>query len=203
MIIGVIPARFASTRLPGKLLADLGGQSVLERTWRKAKEAVTLDRIIIAAGDERISESAREFGGEVVEVFDDLQSGSDRIFRAVENLEKSSIGTVDDDSVEFNIIVNIQGDEPFLDPTTIDRTVERLQLDSKAQVATPAAPISTPEDFANPAVVKVVMDATEYAMYFSRSPIPYGWNSLYNSVHTEITAYHHIGLYAYRRSALR
>lgn len=196
MIIGVIPARFDSTRLPGKLLADLGGLSVLERTWSQALKAGTLDRVVIAAGDEHISIAARRFGAEVVEVFDDLPSGSDRIYRAVQILETNGNPT------EFDIIVNIQGDEPFLDPTTIDRTVERLEIDREAQVATPASPIITPAEFADPTVVKVVMDSSEYAMYFSRSPIPYGWDGPDNPVHTEKTTYHHIGLYAYRRSAL-
>ncbi|NQT34987.1 3-deoxy-manno-octulosonate cytidylyltransferase [bacterium] len=187
-VIGLIPARYASTRFPGKLLADLNGKPVLQWTWEKACEAESLDRVIIASGDEKITVAARDFGAEVIDVFEDCASGSDRIARALHQLE--------DDGERFDIVVNIQGDEPLLDPATIDKVVERLLSDPEAGVATSATPIRTEGEYRDSSVVKVVMDKSGRSLYFSRSPIPHGWNS------REGVAYCHIGLYAFRRDVL-
>ena len=139
LVIGVIPARYGSTRFPGKLLADLYGKPVLQWTWESALRAKTLDRLIIAAADEKIADAAHGFGAHVVEVFDDLPSGSDRVWRAIKKLEKQH-----DSSFILHpssLIINIQGDEPLIDPATIDAVVERLTADSEADAATPATPI--------------------------------------------------------------
>ncbi len=186
--IGIIPARFDSTRLPGKLLKDLAGQSVLERTWHRAQKASLIDRVVIAAGDKKIADAARQFGADVVEVFEDVPSGSDRIYRALAKLYP--------DVDKPDIVVNIQGDEPFLSPETVDEAVRKLTEDSGAGVATAITPISELEEFTDPAAVKVVTDGVDHAMYFSRSPIPYGWRAGAEG------AFRHIGLYVYRTEAL-
>ncbi len=188
MIVGIIPARYASTRFPGKLLADLHGQSVLERTWRRATGARLLDRLIIAAGDEKIAIAARNFSAEVVDIFKDCASGSDRIAEAIVQIERNG--------ESFDIVVNIQGDEPLIKSTTIDKVIERLKADPQAGVTTPVTPIKSVEEYNDPSVVKVVLDTSGHALYFSRAPIPYGWDGKAR------IAYRHIGLYAYRRDVL-
>ena len=183
-IIGIIPARFDAVRLPGKLLMDVGGKSVLERTWRRASAAESLDRVIIASGDEKISRASRNFGAEVVDVYDELPSGSDRIARAAMKLYPGDIKPV--------IVVNVQGDEPLLDPRTVDEVVERLQEDELAGVATAVAQIRSEEEYRDASVVKVTIDRFSRAIYFSRAPLPYGWKA------GTPGAFRHIGLYAYR-----
>ena len=188
LTIGVIPARYTSERFPGKLLADLNGRSVLEWTWRNAGRAALLDRLIITAADEKIAEAARAFGADVEEVFKDCSSGSDRIAEAVLQLERRG--------ESFDTVVNIQGDEPLLGPGTINATIERLLSDPEAGVATAVTPIKNEEEYGDPSVVKVVLDASGRAVYFSRASIPHGWDG---SSHV---AYHHIGLYVYRKRVL-
>lgn len=186
MVIGLIPARYASKRFPGKLLADLAGKTVLQWTWQRCLEAKSLDKVVIAAGDEKIAANVRGFGADVIEIFKECSSGSDRIAKAVQELERSG--------EKFEIVVNIQGDEPLLDPRIIDLTVERLKSDPKAGVVTPVVLIHSPEEYFDTSVVKVVVDANGRALYFSRASIPYGFDK-------EIT-YKHIGLYAYWREVL-
>ncbi len=189
MIVGIIPARYDSTRFPGKLLADLNGKPVLERTWSQVKKAISFDRVIIAAGDAMIASAARRFGAEVIELYDDVPSGSDRIWKAVEKLKLNY------QTPEF--IVNIQGDEPFIRPDTIDSIVEKLESDPTVSVATAAAIIKYEEEYLSESVVKVVIDNADDALYFSRSPIPHGWS-------TELkNAYRHLGIYAYKYQALK
>jgi len=188
VIVGAIPARYASTRFPGKLLADLHGRSVLERTWRRASRSASLDRLVIAAGDEVIASAARGFGAEVIELFQDFNSGSDRIAEAVRRLE--------DDAGRCDIVVNVQGDEPMLDPETVDKTVARLKDDPSAGAATPVTPIRSADEFNDPSAVKAVLDEAGRALYFSRAAVPRGWDG------ADRTAFRHIGLYAYRRNVL-
>lgn len=189
MIIGVIPARYASTRFPGKLLADLHGKPVLQWTWEWACKAESLDKVVIAAGDEKIASAAAGFGAEVVNVFKDYASGSDRIADAVQQLEAGG------DSYE--IVVNIQGDEPLLNPEHIDQAVKRLQSDTEAGVATLIAEIEDEHEFNEHSLVKAVIDKQGRALYFSRAPIPF------TKEFTPGSAYKHIGLYVYRRQVLK
>lgn len=184
MIYGVIPARFASVRFPGKLLADLNGKSVLERTWRAAAKSSKLGKLIIAAGDERVGNAAREFGAEVVDVFDDFNSGSDRIAAAMKKLETAP-GPDD-------IIVNIQGDEPLIGYKTIDKIASLLSDRPSAGVTTACSLIQDEDEYNNPNVVKVVLDKELNALYFSRASIPDGWRKNNGG------SYRHIGIYAYR-----
>jgi 3-deoxy-manno-octulosonate cytidylyltransferase (CMP-KDO synthetase) len=194
LIVGIIPARFASTRFPGKLLADLNGRPVLQWTWERASRAKSLDRLMIAAADEKIARAARAFGAEVIDVFKDYSSGSDRIAEAVRQLEKRG--------ERIEIVVNIQGDEPLLDPAVIDAVVERLIADPDAGVATAAAPINSEEDYLAPSCVKVVIDARGHALYFSRAPVPAGWKSGRTDI-SGCPSYRHIGIYAYRAEVLK
>lgn len=181
--LGIIPARYSSQRLPGKLLKELKGYSVLERTWRQTCKAENLDRVIIAAADERIAQASKEFGAEVVEVFIDCPSGTDRIARAVELLFPGN--------QKPSVIVNIQGDEPLINPKTIDAVVELMLLDNSAEVVTCRTVINSDVELNDPAAVKVVVDKNGKALYFSRSAVPHGW------VNGENCAFRHVGLYAF------
>ncbi len=187
MNIGIIPARYDSSRFPGKLLADLDGITVLERTWRDVCKAESLDKVVIASGDERISNAARDFNADVIDVFSACKTGSDRIAKALDQLD-----AVDD----YDIIVNVQGDEPFIEANTIDSTVRLLISHPEAGVATAITPFANKSQFANPSAVKAVIDNNNFVMYFSRESIPYGWEG------SAGVAYQHLGLYAYRRNVL-
>ena len=206
MVIGVIPARFASTRFPGKLLADLNGKPVLQWTWEAALKAKLLDRVVIAAADGKIFNAAKRFGGEVVKVFEELPSGSDRVWRAYCRLQIADCRLRSESTInnqQSTIIVNIQGDEPMLDPKTVDAVVRRLQNDPEAGVATAVALIRSKRDYEDPSVVKVVMTAGCRVLYFSRSPIPHGWTPKSRIQNPKSpTAFRHIGIYAYRCEAL-
>ncbi len=187
-VVGIIPARYASTRLPGKLLLDICGKSVLERTWLQACKANTIDKVLIAAGDEEISKAAKSFGAEVVECFGSFATGSDRIAFGVE--QQYGERNYPD------LIVNIQGDEPLLNPGTVDSVVNCLKNDQLAGVSTAITKISSKAEYLDPSAVKVVVDSKYRAMYFSRSPIPAGCE-----INTK-TAFRHIGLYVYRSPVL-
>ena len=181
--IGVIPARLGSTRFPGKVLADIAGKSMIQHVWDGAKKSKLLDDLIIACDDEKILKVAKSFGAKAVLTSGDHSSGSDRIAEAVENLD-------------VDIIVNIQADEPFIQPSVIDHLVEVLKSDASSVMATVVKIIENPEDCQNPNVVKVVLDDQKNALYFSRSLIPY------NRGKEKIAYYKHLGIYAYRKDFL-
>lgn len=196
--VGVIPARYGSSRLPGKPLAVLQGKPLLYHVYHRASRARTLERVLIATDDERIFSSARSFGAEVVMTRKDHRSGTDRISEAAAN-------------IRADVVVNIQGDEPLIEHTAIDRAVELL-ADRDAGMSTLKMPIEQMEDLWNPNVVKVVTDHRGYAVYFSRAPIPYPRvKELPNVSLRELLRqrpellrhfFRHIGLYAYRRELL-
>jgi 3-deoxy-manno-octulosonate cytidylyltransferase (CMP-KDO synthetase) len=183
-VVGVIPARYGSSRLPGKALVDLQGKPLLYHVYRRSSRARSLNRVLIATDDERIHETALAFGAESVMTGKGHRSGTDRIAEAIQDLAA-------------DIVVNIQGDEPLIDFLAIDQVVALLQEDSAADMATLKAPISSIVDLGNPNVVKVVTDEKGYALYFSREPIPYLRKKEDLSQH-----YRHVGLYAYRRDFL-
>ncbi|MGW6289861.1 3-deoxy-manno-octulosonate cytidylyltransferase [Streptomyces sp. NPDC055107] len=183
LVLGVIPARFASTRLPGKVLLDIGGRTMLEHVWRGAQLARCLDRVLIATDDERIATTAASFGADVTMTSPTHTCGTDRVAEAAS-------------AVSSDIVVNIQGDEPLLDPAWIDQLVPALRHDTDAAMATIACPLHDQEQAADPNVVKVVSDARSHALYFSRHSIPHDRH------HTGITRYRHVGLYAYRTTFL-
>ncbi len=188
--LGVIPARYASTRFPGKALALLCGKPIVEWVWRQAKKARLLDDVWIATDDERIAAAARSFGAKAVMTSPDCPSGSDRIAEAARD-------------VEVELIANIQGDEPLISPRTIDRAVQALLDDPSASVSTPRAPIGSREEFENPNVVKVVTDRRGRALYFSRSPIPsLARAAVSDSAAAPPNVFKHPGFYVYRKAAL-
>jgi 3-deoxy-manno-octulosonate cytidylyltransferase (CMP-KDO synthetase) len=184
-VVGVIPARYGSSRLPGKALADLQGKPLLYHVYRRSSRARSLNRVLIATDDERIHQAALAFGAESVMTGKEHRSGTDRIAEAIQDMAA-------------DIVVNIQGDEPLIDFQGIDQVVALLQEDSAADMATLKAPISSVEDLVNPNVVKVVTDEKGYALYFSRAPIPYRKKEGDLRRHF----YRHVGLYAYRREYL-
>ncbi|NTV53466.1 MAG: 3-deoxy-manno-octulosonate cytidylyltransferase, partial [Candidatus Firestonebacteria bacterium] len=151
-IFGIIPARFASTRLPGKPLADIGGRTLIEHVWRRAGRAKTLDRVIVATDDARIAAEVKRFGGEAVMTPVACASGTDRLAVVAKK-------------IDCDIVVNIQGDEPFILPATIDRLCAPLVKDKTLLMSTLAAPLPT-EDYSNPNAVKVVCDLQGNALYF-------------------------------------
>lgn len=191
MIVGIIPARFASTRLMGKPLADIGGKPMIQHTYNSAKKSKLLDKVIIAVDDEKVLQVVKNFGAEAYMTPKDCASGSDRIAFVAEKIP------------DAEIIVNIQGDEPFIKGKMIDQAIEPLWIDNKVSLSTLARRISNVEEMKSPAVVKVVFDYHNYAMYFSRSPIPFVRDARTNLEKVQSAdIYKHIGLYVYRRETL-
>lgn len=182
----LIPARMASTRLPGKLLADIGGRSLLEWVWRRAR-GCAVDDCIIATDDEAIVVAAHGFGARVLRTRADHLSGTDRLAEAVELLE------LDDTTV----VVNLQGDEPLMPQACLEQVAGLLEVDREADMATLWTPVSGPGDAASPNVVKVVCAADGRALYFSRAGIPHDRDG------TGAALRRHVGLYAYRAGRLR
>ena len=186
-ILGVIPARYASSRFPGKALVSIAGKTMLQHVWERANEARYLTSIVIATDDERIRDAARSFGARVVMTREDHLSGTDRV---------AEVASAHD----ANWIVNIQGDEPTLDPSAIDATILGMLDQEEAHLApmgTLKTPILQSEIAHDPNVVKVVTDKHGNAIYFSRSPIPYVRQSGDSTPY-----YKHIGLYIYERDFL-
>lgn len=197
--VGVIPARYGSSRLPGKMLADLQGRPLLFHVFRRASRAHRLKQVLIATDDVRIADAAREFGAEVVMTRTDHRSGTDRIAEAVRNLSA-------------DVVVNIQGDEPLIDAHAIDQAVDLLDRNPDAEMSTLQSPILDPAELWNPNVVKVVTDQNGYALYFSRGPVPYprvkdmpraDLKEVLVKKPELLKVFHrHLGLYAYRRDFL-
>ena len=180
--VGVIPARYGSTRFPGKALAAIAGRPMIQRVWEGARQAKRLSRVIVATDDERIASVCRDFGAEVAMTRADHPTGSDRLAEVA--------ATLDEDAV-----VNIQGDEPLIEGFVIDACVEALEADPDAPMATCVHRLD-PADAADPNRVKVVLDRNGRALYFSRAAIPYARDEAPRA------AWQHIGLYAYRRPFL-
>lgn len=188
-IVTIIPARYGSTRLPGKPLIDLGGKPMIQHVYEQARRASLVDQTIVAADDTRVTDAVRKFGGEAVLTPSELASGSDRVAYVARTLSDASL------------IVNVQGDEPLLDPTMIDEAVQPLIDDPSTPVGTLVKLIDSVEDLTNPNIVKVVVDAGGFAMYFSRAPIPFRWN--HEELLTRGLFYKHIGLYVFRKEFLQ
>ncbi len=191
MILGIIPARFASSRLFGKILADIGGKPMIQHTYENAKKSNLLNEVVIAVDDTKVASIAEGFGAKVMMTPKDLQSGSDRAANVLGNYP------------DAEIVVNIQADEPFIKSIMIDQAIEPLLFDKKVNVSTLAKRIEAVEDLRAPSVVKVVFDYNNFAMYFSRSPIPFVRDAKTNSEKIQIAEiYKHIGLYVFRREYL-
>lgn len=179
----MIPARMASTRLPGKPMAMIGDAPMIVHCYRRAVES-GLARVVIACDHPDIAAAIKEEGGEAILTNPDLPSGSDRIYTALQELENAD---------DHEIIINLQGDMPTIDPAIIAQVLTPLEKDDACDIATLAAEISTEEEKQNPAVVKLAHAQDGRALYFSRQLIPHGQGP----------HYHHIGIYAYRRNALQ
>ncbi len=200
LVIAIIPARYASTRLEGKLLLPINGKPLILHTLEQAKKAKNINRVIVATDDERILQAVHAHGHEAVLTSANHQSGSDRIAEVAETLPKNSI------------IVNVQGDEPMISPTTIERAVETILSDETADIVTTCEKITDYRDVLSPDVVKVVVDENDFALYFSRSPIPFPrdavkkFGTLENALQNEPSLIanfrKHTGLYVYRREFL-
>jgi 3-deoxy-manno-octulosonate cytidylyltransferase (CMP-KDO synthetase) len=182
-VVGMIPARYASSRLPGKPLAPILGKSMIQRVYERCLAASVLDAVCVATDDERIARVVEGFGARAVMTSPDHASGTDRLAEAVL-------------SVDADVVVNIQGDQPFIDPVMIEEATRPLLDDPSLPMCTLMHPIHRPEDLQDPGVVKTVVDRNGYALYFSRSLIPYPQNDVSHSV------YEHVGLYVYRRDFL-
>jgi len=190
MVVGVIPSRFASQRLPAKPLVDLLGKPMVQRVYEQAKKSKLLDRVVVATDDSRIEEAVRRFGGDVMLTSQDIASGSDRV-AAVALL------------TEGEIFVNIQGDEPLIAPEMIDQGVQLLLDDTSAPVGTLVKQITLKEELLNPNVVKVVLDRDGNALYFSRSIVPFVRGEADERTWLDRhTFYKHIGMYIFRRKFL-
>ena len=188
-IIGIIPARYGSTRFPGKPLAMIGGKTMIRRTWERAAQS-SLDAVAVATDDQRIFDEVLGFGGQAVMTRADHRSGTDRCCEALDKMG------------DYDAVVNIQGDEPFIDPGHIDRVADLIRLPD-VRLATLAKPIKTAESLLSSHCVKVVFDREGNALYFSRSPLP-NVRGASSSEWLQMTDYYqHIGLYAYKSEALR
>lgn len=182
--VAIIPARYQSSRLPGKALADIAGLPMIQHVYRRAAAAASISRVIVATDDRRIMEVVLAFGGEAVLTAASHQSGTDRLAEVAASLD-------------CHVVVNVQGDEPVLAPDTIDAAVEPFTTDPALEMSTLRRRIVDPGEFANPNVTKVVVDGGGFAMYFSRAAIPFTRQG-----QPAAAAWAHVGLYVYRRDTL-
>ena len=183
-IIGVIPARYGSKRFPGKPLVIIKGKPMIQHVWEQASHSKYLDKVIIATDDRRIFDMVKEFGGYVVMTSKKHKSGTERVYEAVEK-------------IPCDIVVNIQGDEPFIHPENIDLVIKQI-LVKKRNAATLCCRIIKKREIEDPNIVKVIVDKNHDAVYFSRYPIPYNRNKNRN-----VKYFKHIGLYAYNKIFLK
>ena len=193
-ITAVIPARYASTRFEGKALADILGKPMIQHVYERTTRAALVDEVIVATDDERIAACVRGFGGRALMTARDHETGTDRLAEVAAGLD-------------VEIIVNVQGDEPLIEPAMIDEAIRPLVDDPTVLMATLKSRIKTLHDFLSPNVVKVVTDWEGNALYFSRSPLPFfrdKWNDLKDEAFAagRLLCYKHVGLYVYRRSFL-
>ncbi|HEV8663714.1 MAG TPA: 3-deoxy-manno-octulosonate cytidylyltransferase [Candidatus Methylomirabilis sp.] len=185
-VIAVIPARYASSRFPGKVLADLAGKPMVQHVAERAAQAKSVHRVLVATDDERIAAAVRAFGAEAVLTDPHHPSGTDRIAEAIRE-------------VACDVVVNVQGDEPLLPPQMVDEAVEPFFADPALEMGTVCRQIEDPRDLTDPNVVKVVRDLEGYALYFSRAPVPHSRDSQRGAGARPCK---HIGLYVYRRAFL-
>jgi len=201
--IGIIPARWKASRFEGKVLAELLGKPLIQHVWERSKESRSLDDLIIATDSEEVIKVVKGFGGKAVYTSKDQPSGTDRIAEVV-------------NPIDVKVVVNIQGDEPLIHHSIIDNLANTLLENKDIPMATVVKKIDSPKEILNPSVVKVVLDRNGYALYFSRSPIPYireeddqrsfldihSWFSGREVEKTTFQYYKHIGIYAYTKDFL-
>lgn len=185
-ILAVIPARYASTRFPGKPLVEIQGKPMIQHVWERVNGLSSIAKVIIATDDERIQQAAQAFGAEVRMTSPEHPSGTDRIWEVAQNLP------------QFDWVLNVQGDEPFINPTHLQAAMDAIHKHPDAAIITLITPIQDADSWRDPNLVKAVLAGNNRALYFSRSPVPYHRDEPEVPAH----AYRHIGLYLYRRSAL-
>jgi len=193
-ITAIIPARYASTRFEGKALADILGKPMVQHVYERTARAALVSEVIVATDDERIVAAVKAFGGRVEMTDKGHETGTDRLAEVAARLDS-------------DIIVNVQGDEPLIEPAMIDQAIRPLVDDPAVPMATLKSRIKSLHDFLSPNVVKVVTDGTGCALYFSRSPLPFfrdKWNDLKDDSFAagKLLCYKHVGLYVYRREFL-
>jgi 3-deoxy-manno-octulosonate cytidylyltransferase (CMP-KDO synthetase) len=184
--VAVIPARYESSRFPGKPLAQIAGRAMIERVYEQTKKAKRIARVVVATDDERIAQAVKSFGGEAMMTRKDHHCGTERVAEVAAHFSAA-------------IYVNVQGDEPLIDPEAIDSLVSAMEEESEIHVATPCSLIRQPAEIMDPNVVKTAIDFDGNALYFSRAPIPW-----VRDTGASVAARHwkHIGLYAFRHEAL-
>lgn len=190
--LGIIPARYASTRFPGKPLADINGKPMIQKVYEQA--VLALEHVWVATDDLRIENKVQDFGGNVVITSSDHQSGTDRIAEAVSKIEAKL-------KIKFDVIINIQGDEPFIQPEQISQLKKCFEQPS-TQIATLIKPITESKEIFDPNKVKALISKDMRALYFSRSPIPFVRGSEEEKWIEKTTFYKHIGMYAYKHDVL-
>lgn len=186
----IIPARFASERLPGKPLMEIAGKPMIQHVFERASKASSVDAVLVATDDKRIAYAVEAFGGHAVMTPGEISSGTDRIALVAKSLTES------------DTIINVQGDEPLIDPLIIDQTIAPVLADHTISVATPVRRIQTEQDLLNPNTTKVVIDGKQDCLYFSRSAIPYCREATDERWLRLHLFYKHIGLYVFKREFL-
>jgi len=185
-VIGMIPARWASRRFAGKVLVDIKGKPMIQHVWERAQRSRVLQDVYIVCDHEKVLTAAQGFGAKAIMTSTDHRCGTDRIAEAAQDIKADSI-------------INIQGDEPLINPAVIDALAQQLEKDPACSVTTPICRLKALADLDNPAVVKVVIDHNRHALYFSRSAIPFNRDQ---QDFGQMTYYKHLGIYAYRREFL-
>jgi 3-deoxy-manno-octulosonate cytidylyltransferase (CMP-KDO synthetase) len=185
-VLAVIPARYASSRFPGKPLTPIAGKPMIQHVVERVRRAGSVSRVVVATEDARIKSAVEAFGGEAVMTRSDHRTGTDRVAEVATHLTAE-------------IYVNVQGDQPLIDPGTVDALIAAMTEDDSVQLATPCTAIAQPGDIMDPNIVKVVRDFEGNALYFSRAPVPW-----VRDTSETVTAQHwkHLGLYGFRRGAL-
>jgi 3-deoxy-manno-octulosonate cytidylyltransferase (CMP-KDO synthetase) len=194
-VLGIIPARYASTRFPGKPLARIHGKSMIRRVYEQCLLAGKPDKIVVATDDERIFNHVRGFGGEVVMTGQQHPNGTSRCAEALSIIEKETGKTID-------FVINIQGDEPYINPAQIDKVASLLEK-APVHIATLGRKIGGKEDLFDPNVVKLVTNKDHKALYFSRQPVPYVRDAENDQWPLKADFYKHIGIYGYKRDVLQ
>jgi 3-deoxy-manno-octulosonate cytidylyltransferase (CMP-KDO synthetase) len=190
MIVGIIPARYASTRFPGKPLIDINGKTMLQRVYEQAAKSKLLNKVVVATDDQRIFDHVLSFGGEAVMTAADHPSGTDRCWDALQQLTDA-----------FEYVINIQGDEPFIKPEQIDELAAVLK-DGNTELATQMIAVDSYEMLFDKGEVKIVLNTNDEALYFSRMVIPFIKGVEEKDWHTHHRYYRHVGMYAYRKDIL-
>ena len=194
-IIGIIPSRYASNRFPGKALVEIAGKSMIQRVYEQASSATTLSLLVVATDDKRILDHVKGFGGNAILTSSLHNSGTERCNEAIKLLEQ------DDHNDKFDVAINIQGDEPFINPHQIDQ-LSKLFNNEEIQIATLIKLINSQEELFNPNIVKVITNQSKKAIYFSRYPLPFVRGEVKDKWLDAFRFCKHIGIYGYRTGTL-